>query len=145
MEEQTMINMNDTTLLIEEVARALQENNFRHFLHLPEMQVITFHEEFDFAEAELEKIEAAPDSYLEIIADDSKEAYEVSTAFTGSLTDEKTQLSLRKALGGKRPFSSFKSAISLMPETQQAWYNYQNIHYRNKARQWLLNNGLLEA
>lgn len=145
MEEQTSTIMSDKVLLIEEVAIALQENNFRHFLNLAEMEIITFHEEFDFAEAELEKIEAAPDSYLEIIADDSKEAYEVSAAFTGSLTDEKAQQSLRKALSGRRPFASFKDALSFMPETLQAWYDYQNRHYRNKARQWLLNNGLIEA
>ena len=143
MEEQSTVNMNDITLLIEEIARAMQNNGFRHFLNLAEMQVITFHEEFDFAEAELEKIEAAPDAYLEIIPDDAKEAFEVRTDFTGSLTNERIQLQLRKALGGSRPFPSFKNVLTDFPEIQQDWYNYNNKHYRNKARQWLLKYGLL--
>ena len=134
--------------LILDVALALAVDNMNHFLSLENMEVVHIDEHTDAAQEAWETIERQPESYLQITANINEKAFDIMQSFVQTQLAEEGEQDLKatliKALKESRPFAKFRYILDDKPIYLAKWYLYRDDCYKKQARQWLINNGLLE-
>lgn len=74
--------------------------------------------------------------YLEIPSLGSHEGFRIMERFAGS-QDGRVRDALFDALDRRRPFRSFKDALTGFPDVREAWFRYQEGQLREEALAWL--------
>ena len=129
-------------LKIHEIAEQLDCGN-RSFIHKTTGELL-FIPDFDnnpfsdteFYADEIEKLDSAPDEYIEIPKPDSSESFEIMAKFTERLElKNPVKIELLRALAKKKPFREFKFAIDRAGEYRQEWF----IFKMEKLKRWVEN------
>ncbi len=129
---------------INEVAGEL-DAGCRAFYHKPTGQLVFILDSSKFPiidwEAEdletLAKIETDPQTYIEIEAMRSGDAYRVMVDFVEQLTNQRLQEKLLRALDKPKPFREFKYVIDNSGIHREEWFAFKNQQYVDWVRRQL--------
>ena len=80
------------------------------------------------------------DEVVEIDRVPSREAFRAMEAFADE-QPERVANKLYRALSGNRSFARFKAAADVLDLVEE-WYDYQNNWYKEKAEEWMQENGV---
>jgi len=147
---------------LDELAEAMdQQDNFENDFYLDTQtgKVLLVEEELvravEDGESEEEMTEEMPDwekKELELVkqivnddqerfvlvpGNETRENYRLMEHFIGSLGDSPLREKLETAIAGKGAFSRFKNTLLMAPEVRQQWFDYEQQHKREWAREWL--------
>ncbi len=129
---------------INEIAGEL-DAGCRAFYHKPTGQLVSILDSSKFPiidwEAEdletLAKIETDPQTYIEIEAMRSGDAYRVMVDFAEQLTNQRLQEKLLRALDKPKPFREFKYVIDNSGIHREEWFAFKNQQYVDWVRRQL--------
>ncbi|WP_288427881.1 UPF0158 family protein [uncultured Spirosoma sp.] len=129
---------------INEIAGEL-DAGCRAFYHKPTGQLVSILDSSKFPiidwEAEdletLAKIETNPQTYIEIEAMRSGDAYRVMVDFVEQLTNQRLQEKLLRALDKPKPFREFKYVIDNSGVHREEWFAFKNQQYADWVRRQL--------
>lgn len=129
---------------INEIAGEL-DAGCRAFYHKPTGQLVFILDSSKFPiidwEAEdletLAKIETNPQTYIEIEAMRSGDAYRVMVDFAEQLTNQRLQEKLLRALDKPKPFREFKYVIDNSGIHREEWFAFKNQQYVDWVRRQL--------
>ncbi|MBU3055111.1 UPF0158 family protein [Pseudomonas indica] len=93
----------------------------------------------------MEKYDVQPDRYLPIDPLPTGEAVGMREGFLFTLHDPHAHTVLSHALAGRKPLRTFDYELEKYPEIRQAWLDYRAVHLRERALEWLQENGLEAA
>jgi hypothetical protein len=82
------------------------------------------------------------DRFLLIPRRESREGYELMTAFTETVTGQELREKLAIALDGKGAFRRFRNVLNQHPDELDRWYVFKDESMREEAVQWLLEHGI---
>ncbi len=101
-----------------------------------------------FGEAETATIQERVDAYmarfLEVPAMSSREGYADMAAFVDAVEDELVRERLLHAIDGRGAFRRFKDALLRYPERRQQWFDFRDRQMRQRAHDWLVEQGILD-
>lgn len=118
-------------LISEEVMTALEEEDEEMLGDLPDWQK----EELTKAkEIMADRVER----YVVIPPAESRESFNVMTAFVETVSDAKAREFLEFALSGPKPFRRFKDALVKFPKERERWAAFENEAEHAVVREWLL-------
>ena len=129
-------------VLVERVATALSRNGYTHFLCLETLKVITLNEKLYFTEEEMDKIESAPDQYLQILPYSDQKRQQLRRLFVKRLADTTVQKELLAAIESYDSTSAFRRAIAQYDDICAQWHYFRDRYFLEEAKQWLYENGL---
>ena len=75
--------------------------------------------------------------YIEVPQDDTQEAYRDMERFIGTVSDERLQSLLWRAIDGRGAFRMFKDMLYEYPEEQKRWYRFKEEQVRQRVLDWL--------
>jgi hypothetical protein len=108
------------------------DSQLRVFLNTNTFEIVYFpgeDEAFDFdAEAwqpEIEKVNKAKDSFIEIEKPGSRESYKIMEDFIYSISDAKLKEKLTQAIEGRKPFANFKFQIDQSGAFREKWFKFK--------------------
>ncbi|MEZ4883105.1 MAG: UPF0158 family protein [Chitinophagales bacterium] len=127
-----------------EVALALRSNNVKHFLDLEKRIVISFSESDELVDDYWDEIEAHPEQYLQIEPIGMKDLLQAKQDFVKMVNDATLQAALIQSLESDRLEVAFRQALHPYPEVLKNWYFFEDVFYLQKAKDWLLENGVME-
>jgi len=87
-------------------------------------------------------IERHPERYLEVPSMPSHDGFRRMERFTGSLEPGAARNALAEALRRRRPFRSFKDALSGFPDVREAWFKFEERELHQEAVDWLESEGI---
>lgn len=88
----------------------------------------------------LEELEEKSDRYLSINPLPSGVGWDIMSDFVENLADPAVQKLLARALGGRKPFRSFKDELLVYPAIREQWFKYHEKRMREIAIEWLQDN-----
>ncbi|WP_196887542.1 UPF0158 family protein [Aureivirga sp. CE67] len=107
------------------------------FLHKKTLELVCYPDNLDFDPSLKEywqdafnKLEAAPDAFVEIEKPTSSEEFKMMEEFTETIDDKNLQEELRRVLQRKSPFRNWKSIISDYQEFSERWYEFRDLKFR---------------
>jgi len=80
--------------------------------------------------------------FLLIPRRESREGYELMTAFAKTVKSKVLREKLAVALDGKGAFRRFRSVLNDHPDELDRWYKFKDDWMREEAIQWLITNGI---
>ncbi len=75
--------------------------------------------------------------YQRILGIFSSDAYQVMEDFIETVSSERHQQILTKAISGRKPFRSFKDALFELGDTREQWFKFEEAAYEQIAKHWL--------
>lgn len=140
--EKTSLSKAKQEKLIHEVANALSRNGYMHFLNLDTLSIISLNEKIGFIEDELNRIEEAPDNYLQILPYSDAARQALRRRFIQKLGEEYIRQELINAIESYDPTSAFRKTLKKYNDVAQQWLEYRTNHFNSEAQKWLYENGL---
>lgn len=127
-------------MLIDEIANALEMHfdGLHNYLNLTQ-QEFGLWSDYDVSDND-ELRPKADDEVIEITPLPSRESFQAMKEFADAQPQIITE-KLYRALNGSRPFARFKAATDIL-DLLQDWYAFKNKWYREKAEEWLRDEGL---
>jgi hypothetical protein len=109
------------------------------FLDLQEGTVIDsgVQEAEDDDDESVSELALDPERYAAIPRLESREEYQIMTAFAASIDDDELRERLDDALQGKGAFSRFRRVVDRDAELRDAWYAFKENELIRIARRWL--------
>jgi len=80
--------------------------------------------------------------YLEVEPVETHDAYQDMETFIETVADPRLQRELERAISGRGAFRRFKDTLLDYPAERQRWFAFQNDVMRQRAIEWLHNNGI---
>ena len=84
-----------------------------------------------------QQIEQNPDRYVFVERVESHEGFRIMEDFIDSLPESKAQDDLADAIRRRKPFRSFKDALSFYPDIREQWFAFHEEALAQMAREWL--------
>ena len=101
---------------------------------------------FDFGAPELLtdalRVVSEPRRFVFIRARPSWQSYNLMEDFIATFPPGRLRDALERAISGRKPFRRFKDVLLDYPKERQAWFDFQNEHQRQWAREWLMEQGI---
>ena len=131
-------------------AMQTHDNIFEHHLDLKTGKVLTLesgHDDFEEEDGLSDDLDEKfdpddPERYIYIEPCPSREVFRMMEDFIGDQKDEKIKRRLSEAILHKKPFRSFKDALTDFPEIRAAWFDFENRRMLSYAREWLKENDI---
>jgi hypothetical protein len=80
--------------------------------------------------------------YVTVPIRESQDAYQEMVAFIDTVTNQRLQTLLFKAVEGESPFRQFKNVLLDFPGDRQRWFKFQNESVRRWVVDWLDSKGI---
>jgi hypothetical protein len=121
--------------IIEEIAENL-DCGMKCYLQIATSVIITaindeylFDGDVDEIDSNINNVKVNPSDFIEFLAMDSRESYNVMVDFTAEINDHEFQAQLIQSLNGTSPFRRFKSKLDYSEHYRQKWFDFKKRRY----------------
>ena len=134
MEQLTHNELKTMTDIKKQIIQAISNSERSHFWHIESQTLISFSDADEAADEYNDQIEAAPEDYLQVIADSNMSEQTLAEQFIlENLESGASSLNEKTA----------EEIFAILPNLATAWAAYREQFYGNLADKWLTENGLV--